>query len=1234
MKMKRVSFLLLALTLILSLFSSAPAFAQDAQPPVRPTGRVFSQPPPLPPINWVDDGVKPTRSGNAVATSDLGAQAVSIGASGTSFRPTMMVGVTGEPYAADGYHVYTPHGMKINGNDLYVVEMNGGRLLKFDLSSPENATLILGHAGVLWHHDDYLASPRDVAVDASGNIWVAMNTAVKKFDQDGTFLLTIPESEPWMTGLEDYRFEDINGIEVGPDGFLYVVDRSNHRIQMYDISGIDPVYYATIGDGGNPHDDNEGFYYPNDIAFDSADRMYVLDGDNFRIQRCEATNQWDEWECETAFGEVGVIGDDLEHLSWNNGFTIDGDDLFIADGGNGRILKCDTTSASPIPCVLYVDTSISSEADFNWNADVAVDSAGNVYVSDFHNHRIQVFDSDAIYQDTIGVPGEPYAVDTERYNNPWGIATAADGSIYVMENRGYRLIKLNAAGVQQWTIGTAGKWGDDNDHFGSWWGGLEGSPAVDAAGRVYVPDTGNHRVQIFNSDGSYFATLGEWGMGKYEFQCPAGVAIHPVNGDIYVVDRCNNRVQVFNSARVYKGTIGITGSAGQDSWRFDGLFGVAVDSSGNAYFADHNNNRVQKCKLISNGYSCSTFVGVENVFSEDYGHLKPIAVAVDSAGRVYIADEWNHRVQVFDSSGAYLTTIGSNWSSMSGGLTNPRGVAVDASGNVYVAEGETNFRIQKFSPGTPGWKQSNINGFGIRGNGAISSMAEFGGYLYAGTGGEGQLWRSADGVNWQPVMGNGFDGSGNYWITSLFVFDGQLYAGTYNEWGNGGQVWRSSNGTEWEPVTPDGYNQGKNLEVHYMSTYNGELYFSTWADTYGSAEGFELWKSPTGNWDDWTQVEYDGFGNANNASAVSILGFENHLYVSTFNFEDGVEIWRSADGESNWTQVNTSGFGNEENFNASLAAFGGYLYAVTGRSPGESSQIRRCEVCDGSDWEEMSDPFDANPNLNRRPGLLVLGNTMYLALGDWDAGLHVFGTTNGVDWAELASGGFGDLTNQSTYYSNSITAFNQQLYVGTFNWTNGGQVWRAITNANQSFTSIAAQDGWILETAETSNKGGTMNSGATTFQLGDDASNRQYRAILSFDTSSVPDHAVINSVTLKIKQNGKPKGKNPFSVLGGLVVDIRSGWFGSSASLVKTDFNAKASAAKVGTFGKTPSAGWYTVTLSNAGKSNLNKAGLTQFRLAFSKDDNNNFAADFMKFFSGNAAEADKPVLTVNYTLP
>jgi hypothetical protein len=202
---------------------------------------------------------------------------------------------------------------------------------------------------------------------------------------------------------------------------------------------------------------------------------------------------------------------------------------------------------------------------------------------------------------------------------------------------------------------------------------------------------------------------------------------------------------------------------------------------------------------------------------------------------------------------------------------------------------------------------------------------------------------------------------------------------------------------------------------------------------------------------------------------------------------------------------------------------------------------------------------------------------------------------------------------------------------------NGG-LWQkeftiSVLDLPETFTSSGAQDGWILESSETSGKGGKLNKGATTLRLGDDAANRQYRAILSFDTSSLPEGADITSVTLTFKYAGK-SGTLPFNTHGKLLADISMGGFKNNPALQLGDFKAGASRKNVLAFTKNKVNNWYSQSLDPLDFQFINTAGVTQFRLRFKKDDNNDFGADFLKIYSGDANEANRPQLIVEYELP
>jgi hypothetical protein len=187
-----------------------------------------------------------------------------------------------------------------------------------------------------------------------------------------------------------------------------------------------------------------------------------------------------------------------------------------------------------------------------------------------------------------------------------------------------------------------------------------------------------------------------------------------------------------------------------------------------------------------------------------------------------------------------------------------------------------------------------------------------------------------------------------------------------------------------------------------------------------------------------------------------------------------------------------------------------------------------------------------------------------------------------------------------------------------------------------TFNSASAQDGWILETGEKTNKGGALNKAATAFYLGDNAQKRQYRSFLSFSTRNLPDDAVITKITLKVRKQGLAGGGNPVATFQGFMVDVKQGFFGSAAGLQASDFQTKATQS-YGPFKPALKNGWYTLDLSPASV-NINRlasgGGVTQIRLRFKLDDNNNAVANYLSLYSGNAPAASRPQLIVEYYVP
>ncbi len=229
------------------------------------------------------------------------------------------------------------------------------------------------------------------------------------------------------------------------------------------------------------------------------------------------------------------------------------------------------------------------------------------------------------------------------------------------------------------------------------WGGEEGGLpgqlnhprglAVAADGWVYVADSMNHRVQVFDSDGNYLFGWGTFEVGERgqaaggRFNQPWGIAIGP-DGNVYVADTWNHRIQVFTPDGEFIRTWGQLGQleAALNPTDFWGPRDVAVDSSGLVYVADTGNKRI---RVFTPAGELVRTIGSSGVGA---GQLnEPVGLAVHPDGRLFVADTWNRRIQVFSLDGAYLNSwVVTAWYGDQG---NRPYLALDAArGQLYVTD--------------------------------------------------------------------------------------------------------------------------------------------------------------------------------------------------------------------------------------------------------------------------------------------------------------------------------------------------------------------------------------------------------------------------------------------------------------------------------------------------------------------------------------------------------------------
>ena len=188
----------------------------------------------------------------------------------------------------------------------------------------------------------------------------------------------------------------------------------------------------------------------------------------------------------------------------------------------------------------------------------------------------------------------------------------------------------------------------------------------------------------------------------------------------------------------------------------------------------------------------------------------------------------------------------------------------------------------------------------------------------------------------------------------------------------------------------------------------------------------------------------------------------------------------------------------------------------------------------------------------------------------------------------------------------------------------------------KTFASVAAEDGYVEETSENSNVGGVINAAGTgtgAIRAGDQGLDRQFKSVVSFDTSSIPDGATVTFAQLQLKV-AAITGTSPYSWPGSptCTVDIRNGGFGGNVALASGDFEAAASAANVVTGGMPNVAvgSWSNGTLTSTGYAQVNQTGKTQLRVQFTTGDNDNGAPDHVGWYSSETAGSE-PKFVVRY---
>ncbi len=605
-----------------------------------------------------------------------------------------------------------------------------------------------------------IGQPHRLAADAAGNVYFGSMNSVFKLDTKGVLTVVAGNSRPGFSGdggpATSAQLNGPEGLAVDSAGNLYIADADNDVVRMVTPGGIISTVAGVritgySGDGGAATEAR--LSHPSGLAVDKSGNLYIADMENHAIRQV------------TPGGLIGTIAGSGYPGAGGNGapatasslampydVAVDSSgNIYILESGNADVRKITTDGNIAV----YAGHGTSSPGDggpataasLAEPIAIALDSTGNLYITEYYGARVRKVSADGTIS-TLAGTGTSGSTGTQTLlGGPWGLAVAPDNSIYVADLPNYVIRQIGSSGTINTVAGNGlfSYAGDGGAAANAQFNGPSGV-ARDAAGNVYVSDTRNSRVRKIGIDGS-ITTLAGTGVGGYggdsgpgaaaQLNLPRGVATD-AQGNVYIADTRNNRVRMISAGGnittvAGTGDAGYSGDGGSATGaHLHGPFGVAVDATGNLYITEFYSSVV---RMVTPGGVISTIAGNGySGYSGDGGQAAqaqlnaPQGVAVDSSGNVFIADTRNNVVREVLAGGLIQTVAGTGMPGHSGDgglatqaqLASPSGVAADAAGNLFIAGPGS--RVRRVSP-----------------DGVIRTIAGTGQQGYSGDGGPAAL---------------------------------------------------------------------------------------------------------------------------------------------------------------------------------------------------------------------------------------------------------------------------------------------------------------------------------------------------------------------------------------------------------------------------------------------------------------------------------------------------------------
>ena len=575
--------------------------------------------------------------------------------------------------------------------------------------------------------------PISVALDSSGNLLIIESgtSSVRLVDPSGTISTVAGRGDRGYSGdggpATASALGSPRGIAADSSGNIYIADAGNHRVRRVAPSGTISTVAGT-GDGGYSGDGGLAtearLRYPTGVAVDSSGTLYVADMGNFRVRRIDVSGRIST----AAYYHRGGTSE-FSALFRSSGVAVDSAGrLYVSEVWNHRVHRIDTSgNLSRVVGVAAVerggDGGPAVKAELYQPHGLAFDQAGNLYVAESGNHRVRRIDPSGIISTVGGTGANGHGWDglpalEPALSSPSGVAVDMSGNLFVADGSNHRVIRIDPSGIVS-TVAGNGMVGYDGDGGPADRYSLNrpSGVAVDSSGNLYVADSRNNRIRKIDPSGTILTVAGgrrgELGDGgpadRAALRRPSDVAVDS-SGNLFIADTGNgvvrrvNPLGIISTVRVAGYDGGADGTLLQDAFR--GPSAVAVDASGNLYFADDSKPHIWR--IDPSGIVAKVAGTGLSGYSGDGGPAtkakigRPEGLAVDPSGSLYFSDTLFHVVRRIDSSGTIATVAGTGAAGYRGDggpavaakLDDPRAVAVDSSGNVYIADSR-NFRIRR-----------------------------------------------------------------------------------------------------------------------------------------------------------------------------------------------------------------------------------------------------------------------------------------------------------------------------------------------------------------------------------------------------------------------------------------------------------------------------------------------------------------------------------------------------------